>query len=322
MTYLDAPGIPQKRVHADRKNAVAFNRPQTIIGPGGVTGHSDTSPVIQQTSDQVAQWGAEAGRLARRSQYAPVLPQGGNDTSAYPIGPGGVTSAPVTARAAAATGVPQRFLSALIGHESGGDPNAQATTSTATGGGQFIEQTWFDMLGANAERYGHPEIAGAFERDPRHPGGYKLSNPDMRDTLLDLRNDPTWSALMTAEYARQNDLSMRQALGRNLSQGDVYIGHWLGPSEGAAFLQAHDRASRSGSGRGPVAREVVSASTFEHNMPVFYTPDARFHTEGEGSHRKFVHDGGGRLRSVNEVYAAQTGQFGRDPFVAQDRATR
>lgn len=299
---------------------VGLQRPQSpILGPGGITG-SGGAPAPAQTSDEMAQWGAQAGQLARRASMRPQLPDVG-DTPRYPIGPGGVSNAPTTVRAAHAAGVPERYLTSLVGQESGGDANAQAQTSSATGLGQFTDQTWLNMMGAHAERYGQPQIAAAFERSG--DGRYKLTNPAMRDSILDLRHDPTWSALMTGEYARENDLAMRQALGRDLNQGEVYLGHWLGPAEATTFIHAYDQ-SRRGSGRGPIARSVVSDATFQANMPVFYTPDAQFRlVDVDGGRKRYVHEGGGRLRSVSEVYQAQTARFGgdRNLFIPQDRVT-
>lgn len=299
-------------------SASSANAPP-MLGPGGITGHASSQPApIAQTDDQVAQWGAEAGRLARRARYAAQLPAPPSDGDFPLLGPGGITTAAPAARASAAVGVPERYLSALVGHESAGDTDAQAQTSSATGQAQFTDQTWFNVMGANAARYGQPEIAASLSR--ASDGHYKLTNSGMRDTILDLRRDPTWAALMTGEYARENDLAMRPALGRDLSQGEVYLGHWLGPAEATRFLGAYDHARRSSSGRGAIARSVVSDATFQANMPIFYTPDARFRmVDADNGRKRFIYDGGGRLRSVTEVYHAQTAPFS-GPFIPQARA--
>jgi soluble lytic murein transglycosylase-like protein len=60
------------------------------------------------------------------------------------------------ARAAAATGVDFNYLLAQARLESGLDPSARATTSSAAGLYQFTGSTWLAMLDKHGAAYGVP----------------------------------------------------------------------------------------------------------------------------------------------------------------------
>lgn len=231
----------------------------------------------------IGEWGAEAGRLARRSARRPRLPETEAQPE-FPIGPGGITGESSTRRAAQAVGVPERYLDALIQQESGGDPNAQASTSSATGHAQFIDSTWRRMMNDYGARYGFGEgaLAGLSESD-----------------VLELRTDPQWAALMAGEYARENATELRRALKRDPSDGEVYFAHFLGPGDAAELIEAASQDSRR-SGRGRRGIDLVSREVAEANRPVFYDE----------------HD---RPRTVGAVVARQTGKFGREIFTMSDR---
>ena len=242
--------------------------------------------------------GADIARLGRRMQYRPQIPtMDGEETApAFPFAIE-TPSAPPTQRAARAVGIPQRFLDALIVQESGGDPEAKAPTSSATGHGQFIDQTWFNMLAQHAGRYGHPEIAEAFERQPR--GHYKLIRPELRDELLDLRTDPQWAAIMAAEYSLENALTLRAALGRDPREAEVYLGHFLGPEQAVRLIQAAERDRIREGGRPTVAGSVVEPGSVNANRNIFYS--------------------GNRARTAGEVVALQSRKFSERPFIIQER---
>lgn len=272
-----------------------------VIGPGGVDGpnlplDAESEQRLNRLGSMAAVWGEEAGRLARRSARRPRLPGAVRDTSDFPIGPGGVAERDITAESSRAVGVPEPYMRALTGHESGDNPNAEAPTSTATGLGQFIDGTWLDMMRRHGPRYGF--------------GQGNLANLSDAD-VLELRTDPEWSRIMVGEYARENAPILRRAVGRDVTEGEVYLGHWLGPETAAVLIKAVDEDRRR-SGRGRIARDVVGRAAFNANMPIFYTPDARITLEGEGRNRHFVYHGGGRLRTVSEVHAVQTRAFRRE----------
>ena len=137
-----------------------------------------------------------------------------------------VTSIPVgrdmgntVMHAADRTGVPEQFLRQLVGKESAGDPNAKASTSSATGATQFLDATWSRELLRVGPKLG-------FEGDP------------YSQEALDLRKDPRWAVMVAAEFAKANAMDMKQALGRDPTHGEVYLAHFMGVSKAIDLINA------------------------------------------------------------------------------------
>lgn len=287
------------------------NSGEVVIGPGGVIGDERRAQAaLSEPREQARRamhvlWGNQAAQLALRADRRPRIPGAASEAPDFPIGPGGVVGEDGAVVSARAVGVPTTYMRALTGHESGDDPDAEAPTSSAAGLGQFIDSTWVDMMRRYGPRYGLGEGRLA-----------NLSNAD----VLSLKNDPNWSRLMTAEYARENYNILRRETGRDVSEGEVYLAHWLGPEAASALIKAVDQDRRS-TGRGRIARDLVTRGAFNANLPIFYTPDANITLEGEGDDRRFVYHGGGRLRTASEVHAAQTRAFRRQLFQVADPLT-
>lgn len=271
--------------------------PGAVIGAGsGVQPDDDAARAFRESSARLAQ---ESAAIDRRIRRQPRLPEGARETPSFPIGPGGVVSPEPAELGARATGTPYAFVAALTEHESGGDAHARAPTSSATGHGQFIDSTWLRLMRERGQSYGMGQGPLADLSD---------------DDVLELRSDPTWSALMIGEYARENERAMRQRLGRNVREGEVYLGHWLGPEVAANLIKAAAEDQRRGR-RGTSVRAIIGEAAFQANLPVMYSPDAQIDlVDG-----RFVHRGGGRILSPSEVIARQTARFGSRPFFARER---
>jgi hypothetical protein len=220
--------------------------PPTGQGRGAEQGDAGRQERLRRDAQDI---GAAAGRFARR---AANRPQTGSAAPAprYPIGPAGVTGPDPITEASAATGVPAHYLSTLIGSESGGDVSAKADTSSATGAAQFIDSTWLEMM----KRYG-----------PR----YGLKPNLDRNTVLDLRHDPRWSALMAAHSAQENSGQLSAMLGRPVRQGEVYLAHVFGPREAASLIRAAQRDTSLDPGGRP-ARDFVRPEAVAANHAIFY----------------------------------------------------
>ena len=146
--------------------------------------------------------------------------------------PSDVTSAIRTA--SSKTGVDFAFLMEKASAESGFKSDAKASGSSATGLFQFIDSTWLNMMKNYGEKYGFGEEAKSISR--RIDGSPVISDPDHRQRILDLRNDPRASALLAAEYAKENKEFLQQSVGGNIGSTDVYMAHFLGPQGAARFL--------------------------------------------------------------------------------------
>jgi hypothetical protein len=177
--------------------------------------------------------------------------------------------------AARRTGVDFAYLMEKAAAESSFDADAQATTSSARGLYQFIDQTWIDMVKEHGADYGLGTYASAIEDGTLDAGG--------RAKLLAYRDDPRLSAAMAAEYTSDNAERLEAELGRKAGPTDLYLAHFLGGGGAVRFLKAMQ------------ADESADAATFlpqaaNANPNVFYGKT-------------------GQARSLGEVYDYFSGKF-------------
>jgi hypothetical protein len=136
-------------------------------------------------------------------------------------------------QASQATGTSFSYLLATAQVESGLNPHAGASTSSARGLFQFVEQTWLGTVKQSGPGLGYGRYADAITRTAS--GHYQVKDPAMRQQILALRNDPTANAVMAGAFTRDNANYLTRKLGRQPSEGELYIAHFLGAG-GAARL--------------------------------------------------------------------------------------
>lgn len=177
----------------------------------------------QREADQqrqgVTDWNTVLGGMGGGSG----APQGGMGMPSVPapmVGIGGPSPAsPAGGMRAQSGGVPGNYggvVDRIVGIESGGNPNARSTTSSATGAGQFIDSTWLSTVKKH-----RPDVA-AGKSDPQ---------------ILSLRTDPNLSREMIAAYAQDN-AGFLQSRGLGTGPTEVYAAHNLGPAGAAKVLSA------------------------------------------------------------------------------------
>src|SRR5579863_2764551 len=136
-------------------------------------------------------------------------------------------------QASQATGTSFSYLLATAQVESGLNPHAGASTSSARGLFQFVEQTWLGTLKQSGAALGYGRYADAISRTAS--GHYQVTDPALRSQILKLRNDPEANAVMAGAFTKANATYLAQKLGREPSEGELYIAHFLGAG-GAARL--------------------------------------------------------------------------------------
>lgn len=147
-----------------------------------------------------------------------------------PIAPAGQDAVHAAIRRAAdATGVNFSLLVETARRESALNPNARASTSSASGLFQFIESTWFDMVRRHGEAHGLGAQANALRTG---------ANAETRRQILALRSDPEISARMAGELARENAMTLGARLGRAPTAGELYAAHVMGPSGALRLIEA------------------------------------------------------------------------------------
>jgi hypothetical protein len=138
-------------------------------------------------------------------------------------------------QASANTGVDFSYLMAQASRESSFDPSAKASTSSATGLYQFVEQTWLGTFKEHAAEYGYADLAASIAK--RSDGRFTVADSATRKQILDLRKDPTLNAAMAAELACDNKTKMESALGRPVTATDLHLAHFLGLSGALRFIR-------------------------------------------------------------------------------------
>ncbi len=134
------------------------------------------------------------------------------------------------------TGVSFSYLMAQAGKESAFEAEAGSKASSAAGLFQFTKNTWLHLIKTHGADHGLGDVAEQIHRS--HRGDYAVSDPKLRQHILDLRRDPQISAMMAGEYARDNKGWLEKTLGRSVDSTDLYMAHFLGPAGAAKVLKA------------------------------------------------------------------------------------
>jgi hypothetical protein len=137
--------------------------------------------------------------------------------------------------ASAQSGVDFGVMLASAQMESGLDPSAEASTSSATGLFQFIDQTWLDAVRQFGARHGlTSEAAQVVRRD----SGYTVADPNARQRILDLRKNPEIASAIAGDHLRGISDKLGLTLGRPPDATEIYLGHLLGGGGASQILQA------------------------------------------------------------------------------------
>lgn len=184
-------------------------------------------------------------------------------------------------QAAQSTGISFEYLLTTAQIESNMNPSAQASTSSAKGLYQFIDQTWLGTMKQDGAALGLGQYADAISRSSG--GHYEVSDPAMRAAILRLRNDPQASAMLAGALTRNNSTLVGSSIGRQPSNGELYIAHFLGADGAGKLINA-------ASGRPQASAAAMFPNAATANRNIFY-------------------DHSGRARSVGEVYSKLTKLF-------------
>lgn len=163
--------------------------------------------------------------------------------------------------AADRTGINFDYLYHQARLESGLNPAAAARTSSARGLFQFLDQTWLATVSRHGAAHGLGWAASAISRGGN--GRFAVADPETRQRILNLRNDPAAASAMAGAFARDNRDYLAERLGRPIQAIDLYIAHFLGPAGAANFLSA------LATNPGQSAAQLMPAAAAA-NRPIFY----------------------------------------------------
>jgi hypothetical protein len=184
-------------------------------------------------------------------------------------------------QAASSTGASFEYLLTTAKMESNFNPKAAASTSSARGLFQFIDQTWLGTVKEAGSQLGYGKYADAITKNSS--GGYSVSDPTARAAIMKLRDDPEAASSMAGVLTQSNSFKLTGKIGRRPTDAELYMAHFMGVGgAGKLISSAEDNPQASASRMFPAAAEA--------NRSIFY-------------------DRSGRGRSVSEVYSVLNSRY-------------
>ena len=123
-----------------------------------------------------------------------------NAKAAAGVDPTRVKIAGSIKQAASTTGASFEYLLTTAKMESNFNPKAAASTSSARGLFQFIDQTWLGTVKEAGSQLGYGKYADAITKNSS--GGYSVNDPIARAAIMKLRDDPDSASSMAASERR------------------------------------------------------------------------------------------------------------------------
>jgi transglycosylase-like protein with SLT domain len=202
-------------------------------------------------------------------------------TAAAGVDPARARIAGSIKQAASTTGTSFEYLLATAKMESNFNPKAAATTSSARGLFQFIDQTWLGTVKEAGAHLGYGKYADAINRDSS--GSYSVDDPSARAAIMKLRDDPDAASSMAAVLTQSNSFKLTGKIGRRPTDAELYMAHFMGVGGAGKLIQsAEDNPNAS------AARMFPNAAAA--NQSIFY-------------------DRAGQARSVSQVYSVLTTRY-------------
>ncbi|MGO9356631.1 MAG: transglycosylase SLT domain-containing protein [Xanthobacteraceae bacterium] len=194
-------------------------------------------------------------------------------------------------QAAAATGASFEYLLSAAKMESNFNPTAAASTSSARGLYQFIDQTWLATVKEAGPSLGYGEYADAITKSAS--GTYSVSDPATRSEILKLRDDPAVSAAMAGVLTQSNGFKLTSEIGRRPTDAELYMAHFMGVGGAAKLISGAENTPQA-------SAAAMFPSAAAANRSIFY-------------------DRSGNPRSVSDVYSLISTRY---QSAASSQATR
>ncbi len=174
--------------------------------------------------------------------------------------------------ASTSTGTSFDYLVKTAQRESSLNPMAKAKTSSATGLFQFIESTWLETMKEAGPSHGLEKYSDQIQRT--RSGKYRVADPAMRREILDLRKDPEIASLMAGALTQKNANHLRSRLGRDPSEGELYMAHFLGAGGANRLIRATEE-------NGGMRADKLFPAQARANKAIFYNRNGSARTTAE-----------------------------------------
>jgi hypothetical protein len=169
-------------------------------------------------------------------------------------------------KASQLTGANFQYLLATAKVESNLNPGAKAPTSSAGGLFQFIDQTWLGTIKESGAALGYGRYAQAISRN--EAGRFVVADPAMRREIMALKQDPTANAVMAGAFTKSNAAYLKERLGREATDGELYIAHFMGAGGAARLIE---QAETSPDGKAADAFPLAARA----NRSIFFDKSGR-----------------------------------------------
>jgi hypothetical protein len=234
----------------------------------------------------------KAGRSFRGERGTKQMSVDNSNAAATAGGdPSRVRIAGAIKQAASSTGTSFEYLLATAKMESNFNPTASASTSSARGLYQFIDQTWLGTVKEAGTQLGYGKYADAITKSPS--GYYSVSDPAAGSAIMKLRDDPAAASSMAAVLTQSNSFKLTGMIGRRPTDGELYMAHFMGVGGAAKLISnAEDNPNASG---------------------------ARLFPNAAAANRSIFYDSSGHARSASEVYSVLSARYAG---AANSQATR
>jgi hypothetical protein len=179
------------------------------------------------------------------------------------------------------TGASFQYLLAAAKMESDFNPSAGASTSSAHGLYQFIDQTWLATVKEAGGQFGYSQYADAITKTSS--GDYTVSDSSMYRSIMKLRDDPAASSAMAGALTQSNSFQLTGKIGRRPADGELYMAHFLGVGGAAKLINS--------------AVDDPQASA------------AKMFPSAAAANRAIFYDRQGSARSVSDVYAVVNARY-------------
>src|SRR5580692_1322975 len=180
-------------------------------------------------------------------------------------------------QAASSSGTSFQYLLTTAKMESDFNPTAGASTSSAHGLFQFIDQTWLTTVKEAGAQFGYGNYADMITKSS--DGSYSVADPTARQAIMKLRDDPAVASDMAAAFTQSNSFQLTGMIGRRPTDSELYMAHFMGVGGAAKLI-----GNAEDNGQASAARLFPNAAAA--NRSIFYDRTT------------------GRARSVSEVYSA------------------
>jgi len=204
-----------------------------------------------------------------------------NATAAAAVDPSRTRVTGAIKQASNSTGASFEYLLATAKMESDFNPTAGASTSSARGLYQFIDQTWLATVKEAGGELGYSQYADAITKTSS--GDYVVSDSATRQAIMKLRDDPAIASAMAGALTQSNSFQLTGMIGRRPTDGELYMAHFMGVGGAAKLI-----------------------TTAEDNPQA---NAARLFPNAAAANRSIFYDRAGNARSVSEVYSVLSARY-------------